>query len=215
MNIYARKGDKAVGNFVNGKIINGYSHDKEIANKHLKEGIVYTVERTYVDEWHTDVYLKEFPDVPFNVVCLLDYDPISSNIPDLDHPSEATPLGDYMNAMLDEIETTTGRVKIVCYCGSLRVAMDAFKKAEYESVLRGEIALLPCCMFVDIEREYGSESDYKQKADLLHKRKIDLCDEVFVLNVGGYVGQSTRSEIEYAYSIGKKVLYLEPITQQQ
>lgn len=100
--------------------------------------------------------------------------------------------------------------KIVCYCGSLRVAGEAFKKAEYESVLRGEIALLPCCMFVDIQREYGAESDYKIKADDLHKRKIDICDEVFVLNVGGYIGESTRSEIEYALSIGKTVRYLDP-----
>lgn len=99
--------------------------------------------------------------------------------------------------------------KKVCYCGSLRVAMDAFKKAEYDAVPRGEIALLPCCMFVDIQREYGAESDYKIKADELHKRKIDICDEVFVLNVGGYIGESTRSEIEYALSIGKPVMYLE------
>ena len=104
-----------------------------------------------------------------------------------------------------------GGVKKVCYCGSLRVAMDAFKKAEYEAVLRGEIALLPCCMFVDIQREYGAESDYKQKADELHKRKIDICDEVFVLNVGGYIGESTRSEIAYAESIAKPVKYLEPL----
>lgn len=99
--------------------------------------------------------------------------------------------------------------KIICYCGSLRVAMDAFKKAEYQSVLDGNIALLPCCMFVDIQREYGAESDYKIKADELHKRKIDLCDEVFVLNVNGYIGESTHSEIQYARSIGKPVNYLE------
>lgn len=100
--------------------------------------------------------------------------------------------------------------KIVCYCGSLRVALEAFKKAEYEAVLKGEIALLPCCMFVDIEREYGAESDYKQKADDIHKRKIDICDEVMILNVGGYIGASTRSELEYAQSIGKPIKYLEP-----
>lgn len=99
--------------------------------------------------------------------------------------------------------------KVVCYCGSLRVALDAFKKAEYEAVLKGEIALLPCCMFVDIQREYGAESDYKIKADDLHKRKIDISDEVVILNVGGYIGDSTRSELEYALSIGKKVTYLE------
>lgn len=99
--------------------------------------------------------------------------------------------------------------KVICYCGSLRVALEAFKKAEYESVLNGDIALLPCCMFVDIQREYGAESDYKIKADELHKRKIDICDEVVVLNVGGYIGESTRSEIEYAKSINKPIKYLE------
>lgn len=99
--------------------------------------------------------------------------------------------------------------RIVCYCGSIRVALDAFKKAEYDSLMRGEIALLPCCMFVDIEREYGKASDYKVKADDLHKRKIDICDEVFILNVGGYIGESTRSEIEYALSIMKPVRFLE------
>ena len=98
--------------------------------------------------------------------------------------------------------------KIICYCGSLRVALEAFKEAEYKAVLNGEIALLPCCMFVDIQREYGAES-YKTKADDLHKRKIDICDEVFVLNVGGYIGDSTRSEIEYAIHIGKPIKYLE------
>jgi len=104
--------------------------------------------------------------------------------------------------------------KVICYCGSLRVAIDAFKKAEYQSVIDGNIALLPCCMFVDIQREYGAESDYKQKADDLHKRKIDICDEVFVLNVNGYIGDSTRSEIEYATSIRKPVFYLEPLISQ-
>lgn len=49
----------------------------------------------------------------------------------------------------------------------------------------------------------------KERLDELHKRKIDLADEVFVLNVGGYVGDSTRSEIEYAQAHGKPVRYLE------
>jgi hypothetical protein len=100
--------------------------------------------------------------------------------------------------------------KVVCYCGSLRF-IEKFKEVEYQSVIDGNIALLPCCMFVGIQREYGAESDYKKKADELHKRKIDICDEVFVLNVGGYIGESTRSEIDYAISINKPVKYLEAI----
>ena len=49
----------------------------------------------------------------------------------------------------------------------------------------------------------------KAKLDDLHKRKIDIADEILVLNVNGYIGESTRSEIEYAKAHGKRVRYLE------
>ena len=100
--------------------------------------------------------------------------------------------------------------KIVCLCGSLRFK-ELFVEYEYKSVINGEIALLPCCMHVDIEREYGSTSKYKRKVDEQHKRKIDICDEVFVLNKNGYIGESTRSEIDYAVAHGKPVSYLEEV----
>lgn len=45
--------------------------------------------------------------------------------------------------------------------------------------------------------------------DDMHKRKIDMADSIYVINVGGYIGESTRSEIEYARKNGKKVDYLE------
>jgi hypothetical protein len=45
--------------------------------------------------------------------------------------------------------------------------------------------------------------------DDLHKRKIDLADEVLILNVDGYIGDSTRSELEYAQATGKIVRFLE------
>ena len=48
--------------------------------------------------------------------------------------------------------------------------------------------------------------------DDMHKRKIDMADETFVINVGGYIGASTRSEIEYAKAVGKAVRYLEPMS---
>jgi len=110
--------------------------------------------------------------------------------------------------LIDELIKREKPFKVVCYCGSLRFK-NLFEKFEYESVFKGEIALLPCCMFVDIEREYGALSDYKQKADEQHKRKIDICDEVFVINKDGYIGESTRSEIDYAVKIGKPVKYME------
>ena len=45
--------------------------------------------------------------------------------------------------------------------------------------------------------------------DDMHKRKIDMADEIFVINVGGYIGESTRSEIEYAIKTNKQENYLE------
>ena len=47
--------------------------------------------------------------------------------------------------------------------------------------------------------------------DDMHKRKIDMADEIFVINVGGYIGDSTRSEIEYAKKTGKSIHYFEII----
>ena len=57
----------------------------------------------------------------------------------------------------------------------------------------------------------GTLSATKKMLDDMHKRKIDMADSIFVINVGGYIGDSTRSEIEYAKAHGKKVEYLEEI----
>ena len=51
----------------------------------------------------------------------------------------------------------------------------------------------------------------KEMLDDMHKRKIDMADEIFVINVDGYIGSSTRSEIDYAQATGKQVRYLEEI----
>lgn len=54
------------------------------------------------------------------------------------------------------------------------------------------------------------QHEIKARLDELHKRKIDLADEVLILNVNGYIGTSTRSELEYAIAHGKVVRWLEP-----
>lgn len=51
--------------------------------------------------------------------------------------------------------------------------------------------------------------DTKEMLDDMHKRKIDMADEIFVINVNGYIGESTKSEIEYAKRNGKIVRYLQ------
>ena len=55
----------------------------------------------------------------------------------------------------------------------------------------------------------GTLTKTKEMLDDMHKRKIDMADEIFVINVNGYIGDSTKSEIEYAKKHGKKVNYLE------
>ena len=51
----------------------------------------------------------------------------------------------------------------------------------------------------------------KAMLDDMHKRKIDMADTIYVINVGGYIGDSTRSEIDYAKKHGKQILYLEAL----
>ena len=100
-----------------------------------------------------------------------------------------------------------GMPRIVCLCGSTRFK-EAFISANRSETLAGRI-VLSVGMFGHDE---GIDMDGLLKANLdeLHKRKIDLADEVLVLNVGGYVGSSTKSEIEYAKEHGKPLRWLEP-----
>ena len=55
----------------------------------------------------------------------------------------------------------------------------------------------------------GTLTKTKEMLDDMHKRNIDMSDSIYVINVGGYIGESTRSEIEYAQNHGKKISYLE------
>lgn len=103
--------------------------------------------------------------------------------------------------------------KIVCLCGSTRF-FEAFQQANYDLTMAGNI-VLSVGFYPHSKAEsghgegVGHDSAEKIALDELHKRKIDLCDEVLVLNVGGYIGESTASEICYALQKNKPVRYLE------
>lgn len=104
--------------------------------------------------------------------------------------------------------------KIVCLCGSSRF-YEAYQKAEYEETMKGNIYLsigfYPHSAGQPHGEGVGCTSEEKIALDELHKRKIDLADEVLVLNVGGYIGESTKSEVEYAKRTGKPIRWLEPM----
>lgn len=96
--------------------------------------------------------------------------------------------------------------KIVCLCGSGRFRK-AYEKAEFAETLLGKIVLTIGCNTHDIARTEELKH-HKPMLDDLHLRKIDLADEVLILDVDGYIGESTRAEIEYAKGFGKRIRYL-------
>lgn len=88
--------------------------------------------------------------------------------------------------------------------------MWAFEKAEAEETLAGRIVLTIGVNTKDVAR-CEDLAHHKPMLDELHKRKIDLADEILILNVDGYIGESTRSEIEYASAKGKAIRFLETV----
>ncbi len=101
----------------------------------------------------------------------------------------------------------TGKYKIITLCGSTRFR-DEFITEQKRLTLEGNIVISVGLFGHSGDNEVWSEST-KEMLDDMHKRKIDLADEIFVINPGGYIGSSTRSEIEYALKTGKAVRYLE------
>ena len=99
------------------------------------------------------------------------------------------------------------RPRVVCLCGSGRFK-EAFEAAEYRGTIAGHIVLTIGCNAHDIAREKELRH-IKPMLGELHLRKIDMADEVFVLNVDGYIGESTSKEIAYARSHNKPIRYLE------
>lgn len=98
---------------------------------------------------------------------------------------------------------------IICLVGSTKFTREMMIRS-WELSKQNCIVLgwnvLPHDMCVD---SHGAEAEgVKEQIDELHKRKIDMCDEVHVINISGYIGESTRSEIEYALDLRKRVKFL-------
>lgn len=103
---------------------------------------------------------------------------------------------------------------IVCLCGSTRF-YEAFQKANYEETMAGRVVLSVGFYPHSSEQAHGETigitAQQKRELDHLHLQKIDLADEVLILNVGGYIGESTARELAYAQAHGKVVRYLEAL----
>ena len=100
-----------------------------------------------------------------------------------------------------------GGYRVVTLCGSTRFK-DQFLEMQKVLTLDGCIVIS-----VGLFGHSGDVISEQQKImlDDMHKRKIDMADEIFVINVDGYIGNSTKTEIDYAIKAGKGIAYLHPI----
>lgn len=108
------------------------------------------------------------------------------------------------------------KYKVITLCGSTRFK-DEFMRVQKELTLKGNI-VISVGLFghagdneVWENMDEGTITKTKEMLDDMHKRKIDMADEIYVINVGGYIGDSTKSEIKYAKEHNKKINYLEKI----
>jgi hypothetical protein len=109
-----------------------------------------------------------------------------------------------------------GNYNAITLCGSTRFK-EEFMEAQKRLTLEGNIVISVGLFGHSGDNEVwenmdeGTLTKTKEMLDDMHKRKIDMADEIFVINVDGYIGSSTRSEIEYAQATGKPVRYLEEV----
>jgi NTP pyrophosphatase (non-canonical NTP hydrolase) len=104
-------------------------------------------------------------------------------------------------------EPRAERPEVVCLCGSVRFKQE-FLAAHEEEALQGRIVVAPG-VFSKADRRQLTDDDVERLHEL-HRRKIELADEVLVIAPDGRLGESTAGEVEYARSLGKPVRYWKP-----
>ncbi len=102
-----------------------------------------------------------------------------------------------------------GKYKVITLCGSTKFK-DDFIREQKRLTLEGNIVISVGLFGHSGDDEVFTEG-VKEMLDDMHKRKIYMADEIFVINKNGYVGSSTKSEIEYAHNHGKVVRYMEEV----
>ena len=98
------------------------------------------------------------------------------------------------------------KIKVVTICGSMKFANEMMKIATDLEKKHGW-CLIQCVYDVG-ENVTQEEIDNIVNA---HWKKIDISDAIYVVNIGGYIGNATRNEINYALSKGKEIIYHESV----
>lgn len=131
-------------------------------------------------------------------------------------PMTAMELRDAGTSRIRDVLDAIGLPKVVCLCGSTRFWRE-FQEVGLRETLDGNIVLsIGAARGRDDDDKsfggYREEGDFdatKEALDALHLRKIELADEVIILNVGGYIGSSTQNELNHAKRLNKAIRYLE------
>ena len=114
---------------------------------------------------------------------------------------------------LDELLARKARIPkptVYCLCGSTTRAIAAFESERLRLTLAGAIVLTIGAAKND--RNLGITAEQAINLDILHLFKIEQADIIRILNVGGYIGESTRHELEYARRLGKRIEFLEEMS---
>ena len=98
-------------------------------------------------------------------------------------------------------------IKVITICGSMRYSKEMMKISE-ELELKEGYAVIQCVYNVDGKKYEGIDASILDK---IHRKKIDISDAIYVVNIDGYIGNSTKNEIEYAKKNNKEVIYHESI----
>lgn len=98
---------------------------------------------------------------------------------------------------------------VITLCGSSKFKEDFIRVEEELSLLGNIVISLGLFGHADGKFETVITPEVKEMLDKAHRAKIDMCDAIYVINKDGYIGESTRGEIEYAKENGKRIIYME------
>lgn len=98
-------------------------------------------------------------------------------------------------------------IKVITICGSMRYKNEMMKISE-KLEIEDSYAVIQCIYNVDNLKYKGKDATILEK---IHRKKIDISDAIYVVNINGYIGDSTKREIEYAKATGKEVIYHEKV----
>ena len=99
------------------------------------------------------------------------------------------------------------KYKVITLCGSTKFK-DEFIKVQKDLTLKGNIVISLGIFGHSGDSETLNKHTKKMLIDM-HRQRINMADEIFVINKNGYIGENTMNEIEYAHKVGKPVIYLE------